>query len=73
LLAQEGHGERAAELAALALHHPRSHVEVTKRARGLLDELETVLPPDLCAAAQVRGKARDLDAAMKDLLAGLDD
>ena len=72
LLAHEGRGERAVELAALALHHPRSHFEVTKRAQRLLEELETSLSPGIFAAAQARGRARDLEATVQELLVELE-
>jgi tetratricopeptide (TPR) repeat protein len=72
LLAHEGREERAAELAALALHHPRSHVEVTKRAQKLLEDLEARLPPDVFAAAQGRGRARGLEATVQERLGELE-
>jgi tetratricopeptide (TPR) repeat protein len=72
LLAGEGHGERAVELAALVLHHPAGHVEVKKRAQRLLDQLEADLPPDVFVGAQRRGRARELRAAVEELVAELD-
>jgi tetratricopeptide (TPR) repeat protein len=67
-LAQFGEVERAAELAALALHHPDSVEEVQDKARQLLAGLESQLPPDAFAAAQERGRARDLEATLAELL-----
>ena len=63
-LAQRGEVERAAELAALALHHPDSVKEVQDKARRILDELEGRLLPNAFAAAQ----ARDLEATLAELL-----
>jgi len=70
-LARRGEVEQATELAALALHHPDSVPEVQDKARQLLAELETQLPPDAFAAAQARGRARDLEATLAELLAEL--
>jgi predicted ATPase/DNA-binding SARP family transcriptional activator len=71
LLAQEGHVERAAELAALARHHPASIGETRDKADELLDELQLRLSPEAYAAAKARGRARDLEATMRELLAEL--
>jgi tetratricopeptide (TPR) repeat protein len=71
LLVAEGQEEQAVELAALALYHPKSHVEVTRRAQGLLDQLADELAPDVFAAARERGRARDLEATMVELFAEL--
>jgi tetratricopeptide (TPR) repeat protein len=69
LLAQKGHEERSVELAALALHHPASDKEVTGRAQALLRQLEGKLSPAVHTAAQDRGRARDLETTVKELLA----
>ena len=71
-LARRGEVERATELAALALHHPDSIDEVQDKARQILTELEGRLPPDAFAAAQVRGRARDLEATLAELLVQLE-
>jgi tetratricopeptide (TPR) repeat protein len=73
LRAGEGRGEGAVELAALALHHPASHVEVTRRAQRLLDQLEAELPPDVFAQALEHGRARELEATVEELLDLLND
>jgi tetratricopeptide (TPR) repeat protein len=67
LLAQEGNAERAAELAALALHHPASVEETRVKAKALLNELRVELSPDVFLAAEGRGRARDLDATLAEL------
>jgi predicted ATPase/DNA-binding SARP family transcriptional activator len=66
------HKERAAELAAMALHHPSSIGTTRDRARRLLDELQAELQPDIFSAAQECGRARDLDATVAELLAELE-
>jgi predicted ATPase/DNA-binding SARP family transcriptional activator len=71
LLATEGKKERALELLALILHHPLSWRWTKDRAAPLVAELEAELPPDVVAAAQERGRARDLEATVKELLAEL--
>jgi len=60
--------EQAVELLALALHHPASEQETRDRASQLLAELQTRLPPELVTAAQKRGKNRDLEATVTELL-----
>jgi tetratricopeptide (TPR) repeat protein len=67
LVAREGRGERAVELAALALHHPGSNTEVKRSAQRLLDRLAAEVPPDVFAAAQERGRAKDLWTTAKEL------
>ena len=71
LLARSGHGERAVELAALALHHPASDGEVKARAQRLLSELQAGLSSAVYAAAQARGRVRDLEATVRELRAEL--
>jgi tetratricopeptide (TPR) repeat protein len=80
LLARQGKNassqERAAELLALVLdrhsHAPvRMNQEMVTGARRSLDELAVKLPPHVFAAAQERGRARDLDATLAELLAEL--
>jgi tetratricopeptide (TPR) repeat protein len=68
LLAGEGEKEKALEILALVLHHPAS-IELTRdRAASLIAELEAELSPDVVAAAKARGKVRDLDATVAELL-----
>jgi tetratricopeptide (TPR) repeat protein len=61
LLAKRGEKERAVELAALALHHPANYVQNQDRAEHLLSEMEPQLSHQAFAAAQERGKKRDLE------------
>jgi tetratricopeptide (TPR) repeat protein len=72
LLAAEGERERALKLLALVIHHPVSLQWAKDRAAPLVAQLEAELPPDVVAAAQERGRARDLDATVKELLAELE-
>jgi tetratricopeptide (TPR) repeat protein len=71
LLAREGKREWAVELLALILHHPSTWQWTKDRAAPLVAELKTALSPDLFAAAQERGRARDLWATAQELLAEL--
>jgi len=71
LLAAEGEKERALELLALVLHHPASWQWARDRAAPLVAELEAELSPDVVAAAQARGRARNLEATVAELLAKL--
>ena len=63
--------EWALELLALVLRHPSTWQWTKDRAAPLIAELEVELSPDLFAAAQARGRARDLDATVKELLVEL--
>jgi predicted ATPase/DNA-binding SARP family transcriptional activator len=71
LMASEGEREGAAELSAFVLHHRASPKRTQNRAGRLLDELASQLPPGATAAAQERGRARDLDATVAELSAEL--
>jgi hypothetical protein len=71
LFAHRGEAARAVELAALAMDHPSSIQETKDKASALLDELRGDLAPDLFAAAEERGRVRDLDATVEELLAEL--
>jgi tetratricopeptide (TPR) repeat protein len=69
----QGENEKAVELYALASRHPRvansrwfEHIA----GRHIADVAAT-LPPDVVAAAQERGKARNLEATVAELLAEL--
>ena len=77
LLAQREHvaswQERAAELATLVLCHPDGLRETQDAAQRLLDGLQVALDPEVMAAAQKRGRARDLDATVQALLDELRD
>jgi len=74
LLANQGKVERAVELYALASRYPfvansRWFEDIAgKRVAAIA----TVFSPDLTAAAQDRGRARDLDATVKELLVELE-
>jgi tetratricopeptide (TPR) repeat protein len=62
LLTNEGKKKQALELITHVLHHPAtSHFETKNRAEQLLAELESQLSPQEFAAAQERGKARELE------------
>jgi tetratricopeptide (TPR) repeat protein len=71
LLMCEGETERPAELLALVLHHPWIWRWTKDRAAPLIAELEVALPPERFAAAQERGRARDLETTAQELLAEL--
>ncbi len=61
ILMEEGEKEQAVELVAHILHHPSTQLCVRGRAESLLSELEPQLDPQTFAAAQERGKARELE------------
>jgi hypothetical protein len=74
LLADRGQTERAVELYALAARHPfvansRWFEDVAGREIAALAES---LPPDVVAAAQERGRGRDLWATVRELLIELE-
>jgi tetratricopeptide (TPR) repeat protein len=62
----------AVELAALILHHSASVEETQSRTQELLTELQRQLEPAAFAAAQERGRARDLDETVEELLLELE-
>ncbi len=73
-LAVQGEAERAVELYALMSRYPaaansRIAEDVVGRFVGVA---AATLPPDVVAAAQARGRARDLDATVAELLAELE-
>ena len=74
LLADAGEHERAVELYALASRYPyvansRWFEDVFGRH---IDAVAATLPPDVAEAARERGRARDLQATVKELLAELE-
>ena len=74
LLADQGQAERAIELYALASRYPvlaNAHWVEDVAGRHIGDLAET-LPPDVVAAAQERGRARDLDDTVQELLVELE-
>jgi hypothetical protein len=74
LLADRGEVERAIELYALASRYPfvanSRHLEDT--AGKHIAALAATLPPDAVAAVQTRGRARDLEATVAELLMELE-
>jgi len=71
LLAREGERERALELLTWVAHNQASAQFSKDTAASLIAELEVELPPDVVAAAQERGRARDLDITVAELLVEL--
>jgi tetratricopeptide (TPR) repeat protein len=75
LLADRGEAERAVELYALASRY--SYVSNAQWFEDIAGKeiaaVAATLKPDVVAAAQARGRARDLDATVKELLAELGD
>jgi predicted ATPase/tetratricopeptide (TPR) repeat protein len=68
-----GEQELAVELVALALcERPGSWLKKRRGAEALLGELRSGLSPDVYAAARERGRARSLDATLRELLADLE-
>jgi tetratricopeptide (TPR) repeat protein len=73
LAAHRGEQERAVELVALALNgRPGFWTGALRGTGALLCELRSGLSPEAYAAAQERGRARDLEATMVELLAELE-
>jgi tetratricopeptide (TPR) repeat protein len=73
LFADRGEVARAVELYALASRHP--HVAHSRWFEDVVGKqvaaAAAALPPDIVAAAQERGRARDLEATVEELLAEL--
>jgi tetratricopeptide (TPR) repeat protein len=69
LMAEAGDGEQATTLLALVQSAARIDRHTQTRAEQSLAELEARLPADRFAAAQARGRARELGAAVAALLA----
>jgi predicted ATPase len=67
----EAAAEQAVELLAFVLQHPSSSQETKDRATPLLAELEGRLSPAAVAAAKERGRARDLQAIVEEVMAKL--
>ena len=72
-LGGEGHAERAVEVYALASRYGHvAHSRWWEKVAGKrIAAAGATLPPDVVAAAQERGRARDLRATMEELLAEL--
>jgi tetratricopeptide (TPR) repeat protein len=71
-LAREGSAGRAAEVGALVLSHPVSLKTARDRAGALLDRARAALPAEVFEAAVARGRGRDLEGTVRELLAELD-
>ncbi|MBN1139799.1 MAG: AAA family ATPase [Anaerolineae bacterium] len=67
-LAQTGDQARAVEVTAMARYHPESVEETRVRADELLHGLQARLSPEPYAVAEARGRARDLEATLRELL-----
>ncbi|MGD8489924.1 MAG: BTAD domain-containing putative transcriptional regulator [Anaerolineae bacterium] len=73
LLADQGQAERAVEMYAMAERYPlvaKSRL-LEDLAGGQIAAVAAQLPADTTAAVQARGRARDLEAAVADILAEL--
>lgn len=68
LVAADGEKELALELLAVVLHHPQSLQWARDQAAPLVARLEADLAPEVVAAAEPRGRARDLDTTVAELL-----
>jgi hypothetical protein len=71
LLLRQGETERAIEIYELACTHPyvansQWHEDVVGRP---IHEAAAALPPDAVAAAKERGRARDIQATLRELIA----
>jgi tetratricopeptide (TPR) repeat protein len=64
--------ELALELLALVMHHPKSWQLGKDQAAPLIAELKSKLPPEFAAATQARGRSRDLETTVQELLVDLD-
>jgi hypothetical protein len=71
VLARQGDKDRALELLALVMNHRLSWQLAKDQAAPLIAELEADLSPDVVVAARERGRARDLEATVVELLAEL--
>jgi hypothetical protein len=75
LYARRGQCARAIELYALASYYP--FVPNSRMARDIVGRhiaaVAATLPPEVVAAAQERGRARDLWATMEELLEELEE
>lgn len=68
LYAVQGKRERALELSVMIHHHPGSLQMNKEIAAKLNAALQAELPPDIYAAAWERGKRRELDQVVQELL-----
>jgi tRNA A-37 threonylcarbamoyl transferase component Bud32 len=72
LQARSGQIDQALELLALVQNHASSSFEIREKALVLWEELVAELPAAIIAKAEARGKALDLFAVVKSLLANGD-
>jgi DNA-binding SARP family transcriptional activator/predicted ATPase len=73
LLADEGQLERAVEIGALLERHPiSSSVGFQSTYAERLAELRTLLPPEVLAKSEARGRARDFHETAAEILAELE-
>ena len=74
LLADQGEKERAVELYALAARYPwvNHNCFIEDLAGKHIAAVAATLPPDVVAAARERGRARDLQATLAELLVELE-
>jgi tetratricopeptide (TPR) repeat protein len=70
--AQISEKERAVELAALTQVHPNIHPYEKSKMTKLLEKLQEEMTQEEFAAAQERGRARDLEATAEEMLAILE-
>jgi hypothetical protein len=71
LVAAEGEEELAVELLAVVFHHPQRWQWAKDQAAPLVARLEAELAPEVVAAAEARGRVRDLETTATELLAEL--
>jgi tetratricopeptide (TPR) repeat protein len=71
LLADEGKAEYALEILYMVMSHRASWQLARDQAAPLIAQLEARLPPDVVASAQARGRSRDLEATVAELLVEL--
>ena len=66
---QEGNVAYAAELLACAESWPAAWYETRQQAAHALNELAAQIPPDVFAAAVTRGRTRQIDDVVAELVA----
>jgi hypothetical protein len=73
LLVEQGQEERALEINALLDKYPlKTSLGVQTFYSARLDELGKILPPEVVAKAEARGRARDLGETAAEILAELE-
>jgi len=71
--AAHGEGAKALELLAFVNNHPAAWQWTKDRATALASQLETELPPNVILESKERGRARNLDVTVAELLTELED